>query len=427
MNCPCRAGARYYSRASPRRDTSRCPRITCSTSTSSARRAPLLLTFLGVGLLGGFLFWIGLVGWVLRVVSLVVRVGVRAGFLVWRLLLSWAVWPVLLGLVVVVLAVGIWGERAVPGLAIGLRGGPAPDRRRDLPGLRLHRPRALRGGARVQGHPRPPPGAGAGGQPRPLRRAGRPAAAGERGGRRRRRLRPAQPGAVRDGRPGLVSARRERRRSRLHRLPRLHRHEPPRRGGPPAPRQHVQVPPRQLRPAGQVARRDPPDAVQELLHGRPAPADLRVGAARQAALRDHRRLLESAPAHPGAGAGFAAAVRPRRRPAAAAVAPAGGRPDGRAARIPPAHHRRGRAGGHPGAVAAPGATRRRTCAAWRSRRWAGCTPSRSCRAWRGSRPTPPSGCARRWRRRWGRWPAPTASGRGGGGRSAGRCAPPAAG
>ena len=78
----------------------------------------LLLTFLGIGLLAGFLFWIGLVGWVLRGVSVLIRAGVRAGFRVWRLLLSWAAWPVLLGLVAVTLTVGVWGERLVPGLAI---------------------------------------------------------------------------------------------------------------------------------------------------------------------------------------------------------------------------------------------------------------------------------------------------------------------
>ena len=38
----------------------------------------LLLTFLGVGVAAWFLVWIGLVGWVLKVVGMAVRAGVRA-------------------------------------------------------------------------------------------------------------------------------------------------------------------------------------------------------------------------------------------------------------------------------------------------------------------------------------------------------------
>jgi HEAT repeat protein len=79
----------------------------------------LLLSFLEVGIAAWFLVWIGVVGWVLKLVGMAVRATVRAGFWLWRLLLSRLDWPVFLGLVLAVLWLGIVGRSAFPALAVG--------------------------------------------------------------------------------------------------------------------------------------------------------------------------------------------------------------------------------------------------------------------------------------------------------------------
>ena len=78
----------------------------------------LLATLAGIVLAAGILYQIGVIGWVLRVLSLVVRAAIRKGFLLWERLLAWASWPLFLAIVLGFLLVG------------GLAGGP-------MPGLRL--------------------------------------------------------------------------------------------------------------------------------------------------------------------------------------------------------------------------------------------------------------------------------------------------
>ena len=78
----------------------------------------LLATLAGLALAAGVLFQIGLIGWVLRGLGLVIRVGIREGFRLWERLLAWASWPLFLALVFGLLVLG------------GVAGGP-------LPGLRV--------------------------------------------------------------------------------------------------------------------------------------------------------------------------------------------------------------------------------------------------------------------------------------------------
>ena len=75
----------------------------------------LLLATLAVTVLAaGILYQIGLIGWVLRGLGLVVRGGIRSGFLLWERLLAWASWPLFLAIVFGFLLVG------------GVAGGPLP-------------------------------------------------------------------------------------------------------------------------------------------------------------------------------------------------------------------------------------------------------------------------------------------------------------
>src|SRR5690242_3904170 len=78
----------------------------------------LLATLAGRALAAGVLYQIGLIGWVLRGLGLMIRGGIREGFRVWERLLAWASWPLFLALVFGFLVVG------------GVAGGP-------LPGLRV--------------------------------------------------------------------------------------------------------------------------------------------------------------------------------------------------------------------------------------------------------------------------------------------------
>ena len=74
----------------------------------------LLATLAGIMVSAGVLYQLGLIGWVLRGVGLVVRGAIRAGFLLWERLLGWASWPIYLAIVVGFLLVG------------GVAGGPWP-------------------------------------------------------------------------------------------------------------------------------------------------------------------------------------------------------------------------------------------------------------------------------------------------------------
>jgi hypothetical protein len=80
------------------------------TQTSYLLLAALTVTVLAAGTL----FQIGLIGWVLRGLGMIVRGGIRSGFLLWERLLAWASWPLFLGMVFGYLLVG------------GMAGGPLP-------------------------------------------------------------------------------------------------------------------------------------------------------------------------------------------------------------------------------------------------------------------------------------------------------------
>ncbi len=78
----------------------------------------LLLAFVGLGVLAGLLFWSGIVGRVLGLVSLLIHRGIAAGFWLWKRLLAWATWPLFLALVVVVLLAGLASEPISPFLPL---------------------------------------------------------------------------------------------------------------------------------------------------------------------------------------------------------------------------------------------------------------------------------------------------------------------
>jgi HEAT repeat protein len=74
----------------------------------------VLLCLTGVGLVAGVLFYIGFIGWAVRLFSHFVRESIRNGFRVWELLFSWATWDVFLGVVLSCLFVGWAASRHVP-------------------------------------------------------------------------------------------------------------------------------------------------------------------------------------------------------------------------------------------------------------------------------------------------------------------------
>ncbi len=74
----------------------------------------LLATLAGLMVSAGVLYQIGLIGWVLRSLGLVVAGAIRGGFLLWERLLAWASWPIYLAIVVGFLLAG------------GAAGGPWP-------------------------------------------------------------------------------------------------------------------------------------------------------------------------------------------------------------------------------------------------------------------------------------------------------------
>src|SRR5271166_558313 len=74
----------------------------------------LLATLTSTVLAAGILYQIGLIGWVLKGLSMIVRGGIRSGFLLWERLLAWASWPLFLAIIFAFLLVG------------GVAGGPIP-------------------------------------------------------------------------------------------------------------------------------------------------------------------------------------------------------------------------------------------------------------------------------------------------------------
>ena len=80
----------------------------------------LLATLAGASLLAGVLYRIGLIGWVLRFVGIVVKGAIRSGFLLWERLLGWASWPVFLAIVIGFLLVGGVAGRLWPGFRVFL-------------------------------------------------------------------------------------------------------------------------------------------------------------------------------------------------------------------------------------------------------------------------------------------------------------------
>lgn len=78
----------------------------------------ILETLAVLALAAGVLFYIGFIGWLLRVVGVLVRAMVRSGFLVWERLFAWARWPAFLAIVLGLLVLGCAEGEALPGLAI---------------------------------------------------------------------------------------------------------------------------------------------------------------------------------------------------------------------------------------------------------------------------------------------------------------------
>jgi hypothetical protein len=78
----------------------------------------ILFTVAALALAAGILFYIGLLGWVIQILSVVVRGTVRWGFLLWARFLAWARWPVFLAVVLGLLAGGCAAGSAFPGLVI---------------------------------------------------------------------------------------------------------------------------------------------------------------------------------------------------------------------------------------------------------------------------------------------------------------------
>src|SRR5690348_11951065 len=78
----------------------------------------LLLTFAGLGLSAGVLFWLGVVGVVLRAVQVVIQSGVRAGFRLWARLLASASWPWFLALALALVMLGLVLRPVLPFMAV---------------------------------------------------------------------------------------------------------------------------------------------------------------------------------------------------------------------------------------------------------------------------------------------------------------------
>jgi HEAT repeat protein len=78
----------------------------------------LLATLAGTSMLAGVLYRIGLIGWVLRCVGLVVKGAIWGGFLLWERLLAWASWPVFLAIAISFLLSGGAAGSVWPGFRV---------------------------------------------------------------------------------------------------------------------------------------------------------------------------------------------------------------------------------------------------------------------------------------------------------------------
>jgi HEAT repeat protein len=78
----------------------------------------VLISLLVLGTMIGVLYWIGLVGLVLRLTSLVVSGCIRQGFLLWEQLLSWATWPLFLALIFGLFVIGLLSGGLFPLLRV---------------------------------------------------------------------------------------------------------------------------------------------------------------------------------------------------------------------------------------------------------------------------------------------------------------------
>ena len=210
----------------------------------------VLSALAALALVTGILVRFGLLGWVMRVLGFAVRWSMRRGFLLWERLLSWASWPLFLAIVFGFLAVGGVAGGLVPGLRIVC--GLAPLFMGVIACLAymfidLER---YRGRARPQGGPQPAEGPGAGGPSGAVWPAGpRPPAAG-RHRRHGRRLRPAQPGPLRDHRARVVQGGRRARGAGLRRFPGVRPHQPAQHRGRAESRPIAPLPAGRVRPPG---------------------------------------------------------------------------------------------------------------------------------------------------------------------------------
>ena len=100
----------------------------------------LLATLAGLALEAGVLYQIGLIGWALWGLGLVVRGGIRAGFRLWERLLAWAPWPLFLALVVGFLVGGGVAGGPLPSVRVACGLAPLLMGAHRLPGLYVHRP-----------------------------------------------------------------------------------------------------------------------------------------------------------------------------------------------------------------------------------------------------------------------------------------------
>ncbi|SIN87371.1 HEAT repeat [Singulisphaera sp. GP187] len=79
----------------------------------------LLASLAGLGVAAGVLYRVGLIGWILELLGIVVRGSIRKGFRLWERWLAWASWPLFVALAVGFLFMGSVASDSLPGLRIG--------------------------------------------------------------------------------------------------------------------------------------------------------------------------------------------------------------------------------------------------------------------------------------------------------------------